>query len=221
MATLFLAGDSTCAYNGPETNPQAGWGQYIGDYLLAGWTVDNHAMNGRSTKSFRDQGRFAAILEKIQAGDWVFIQFGHNDQKSEDPERYCDPDTAYPENLKTMIAEVRQKGAFPVVLSSIARRLFTAEGKIEDKLAPYPERARAVAAAEGVPFIDANRLVKSWLEDLGPQKSLAFFVHVAPGQYPHFPDGKEDNTHLRHEGARVVASFIAAAGKELSLPMFA
>lgn len=220
MNTIFLAGDSTCAYNGPETMPQAGWGQYLDQCVTSQWRVENHAVNGRSTKSFLDEQRFHRILETIQALDWLFIQFGHNDQKKEDPSRYTDAFTTYKENLKFMIEEVQKKGAKPLLLSSIPRRIFSEDGTITPSLGDYPASAKALAHKMHIPFIDAHELVTRWLEKTGEKQSTLFFVHVEKGEYPAFPDGYIDNTHLNHQGAKKVAELIAKEGKKLSLPYF-
>jgi lysophospholipase L1-like esterase len=211
VPTVFIAGDSTAARKAPEAYPETGWGERLAGFLAAGWTVDNRAVNGRSTKSFVDQGRWRELVAALEAGDAVFIQFGHNDQKIEDPERYADAAAAYPANLRRMAGEVLAAGARPVVLSPIRRRTFSADGGLLDSLGPWAAAARAVAAELGLPFLDLHSASADWLAGLGDLASRAFFLHVPAGAYPAYPEGKADDTHLCPAGAAAVARLVAAS----------
>lgn len=220
MPVIFLAGDSTCATNGSDTAPQAGWGQFLERFVLPGWQVDNRAVNGRSTKSFLDEGRFAAIEAALRPGDWLFLSFGHNDQKSEDPSRYADAWGAYRANLTAMADRAAAAGASCALVSSIARRRFGPDGVLKETLSPYPEAAASVAAERGLPYIDLNLLSTVWLRALGDEASRPYFMRLSPGQFPAYPEGKADDTHLRIEGAVEAACMVAEAAIHLGIPAF-
>lgn len=206
---VFLIGDSTCATKDlAKQNPERGWGQMFQPLFDGSVTVENHAVNGRSTKSFRDEGRWDPILSRLQAGDYVFIQFGHNDQKVQDSTRYADP-AQYAENLRRYVRETRAKGAVPVLLTPIVRRHFSGES-LDDTHGAYLDAVRRVAAGEQTPLIDAERLTRAWVAELGDEASKAFYMWVEEGTCPLWPDGRQDNTHLNVRGARTVARMIAA-----------
>ena len=206
---VFLIGDSTCATKDlAKQNPERGWGQMFQPLFDGTVTVENHAVNGRSSKSFRDEGRWDPILSRLQAGDWVFIQFGHNDQKVQDSSRYSAP-AQYAENLRRYVRETRAKGAVPVLLTPIVRRHFSGES-LDDTHGAYLDAVRQVAAGEQTPLIDAERLTRAWVAELGDEASKSFYMWVEEGTCPLYPDGRQDNTHLNVRGARSVARMIAA-----------
>lgn len=206
---VFLIGDSTCATKDlAKQNPERGWGQMFQPLFDGTVTVENHAVNGRSSKSFRDEGRWDPILDRLHAGDWVFIQFGHNDQKVQDSSRYSTP-AQYAENLRRYVRETRAKGAVPVLLTPIVRRHFSGES-LDDTHGAYLDAVRRVAAGEQTPLIDAERLTRAWVAELGDEASKAFYMWVEEGTCPLYPDGRQDNTHLNVRGARSVARMIAA-----------
>ncbi|MDR9856300.1 rhamnogalacturonan acetylesterase [Paenibacillus sp. VCA1] len=209
---LFIAGDSTAAAKDPSQKPMAGWGEYLGRFLKPPLVIDNRAVNGRSTKSFLDEGRWAAIEQDLRAGDAVLIQFGHNDEKKEDPLRYTDPDTEYRSNLRHFIVSTRNRGATPVLLTSVSRRRFTADG-LPDPLAvgPYPAAMREVAAATGTPLLDIFAASQLLYRDLGPEASTTLFLHLPANQHPNYPEGVADDTHFSEEGARQIAKLVADA----------
>lgn len=209
---LHLVGDSTMADKPPlPPHPERGWGQLLRELMREPARLVNHAANGRSTRRFVDEGRWAHLLTQLQAGDWVLIQFAHNDQKADDPRRYAAPDTDYPAYLRRFIADVRARGATPLLATSVARRKFGADGRIVDTLAPYPEVTRRVAAETGTPLIDLNRLTSAHLETLGPEASKAEFMWIAPGQWPSLPKGLQDDTHYVEAGARATARLAVQA----------
>ena len=211
---VYLIGDSTCAEKElAGQNPERGWGQLFRRLFDGSVAVENHAANGRSTKSFRDEGRWTAVCDKLQPGDYVFIQFGHNDQKQADTTRFASVDQ-YAANLRRYVAETRGKGAVPVLLTPIVRRHFTG-GTLDDTHGLYAVAVRRVAADEGVVLIDAERLTRAWVSALGDEASTAYYMWVAPGTNPRWPDGRQDNTHLNARGARAVARMIAAEFPEL------
>ena len=154
-------GDSTMADKPLEKpNPERGWGQLLPRYFRDPAMVVNHAKNGRSSKSFRDEGLWQPVLDALRPGDFVIIQFGHNDEKKEDPTRYSDPKTTFRENLRRYVSETRAKGARPILATPINRREFDAEGKLKDTHGDYPPAVRAVAAEEKVPLLDLHRDIR-------------------------------------------------------------
>ena len=152
--TLYLVGDSTMADKPDLGLPERGWGQLFRELVRPPLQLDNRAINGRSTKSFRDQGHWQRVLDALQPGDWVVIQFGHNDAKRTDPARFADADTDYRANLIRFVHEVREKSAQPVLATPVARRGWTESGEWTDTHGAYPGIVREVAAAEGVPLLD-------------------------------------------------------------------
>lgn len=207
---VHFAGDSTMADKGDSAYPERGWGQLFREHMLPGWRFVNHAANGRSTLSFRTLGHWDTLLAQLKPGDWVVIQFGHNDEKSNDPDRYADPETAFPANLRRMIAEVRGRGAAAVLATPVARRHWAPDGTLTDTHGAYAGAVRAVAVAGGVPLIDLERLTREMIVEAGPEGSKEFFVIFGPGEVPGHPEGREDNTHFSEAGARRVAALAAA-----------
>lgn len=206
--TLFLIGDSTCANKKLEKeNPERGWGQLFQALVDSTLRVENHAVNGRSTKSFRAEGRWQVVCDRLSEGDYVFIQFGHNDQKISDSTRYSTPEQ-YAENLRRYVREVREKGGHPILLTPIMRRHWQ-EGELLETHTLYSEQMRRVAHQEQVPWIDMEAITRQWLLELGDEASKAYYMWVKPGTCPLYPDGREDNTHLNVRGAHIVARMVA------------
>lgn len=198
--TLFMVGDSTMADKEElEASPERGWGQLFPTYLTGNIVVQNHARNGRSTKSFIDQGRWEEVMKRAKKGDIVIIQFGHNDAKKEDPARYSTPEN-YAKNLTNMVNEARAKKMHVVLCTSVNRRDFAGD-TLRQTLGDYPDAARSVAEELGVPLLDLERTSRQWLETLGDEASKAYFMNVVPGECTKYPEGKIDNTHLREAGA--------------------
>lgn len=205
---VFLVGDSTCATKDiGKQNPERGWGHMFAPLFDASVTVENHAVNGRSTKSFRDEGRWDAVLSALRPGDYVFIQFGHNDQKIADSTRYASP-ADYAGNLRRYVREARERGAEPVLLTPVVRRHFV-DGELTDTHGEYPAAVRRVAAEERVPLLDMEPLTREWVSSLGDEASKGYFMWVEPGVCPRYPDGRQDDTHLNVRGARAVARMVA------------
>ena len=217
QTTIFVAGDSTAANYSKARAPMTGWAQVLNHYTGKGVRVENRAAGGRSTKSFRAEKRWDRILNDLKPGDFVMIQFGHNDQKKDRPDIYAEAGTDYRNNLKRFIAEVRAKKANPVLLTSVSRRLFNKQGKLIQSLGKYPQVTREVGKETGTPVIDANKLTMEWLSQAGPDASTAFFTHVKPGEFPAYPKGVKDNTHFRDKGAEAVAKMIAEDAKRQKL----
>ena len=185
-------------------------------YLKEGITVCNHAKNGRSTKSFLDEGRLEAIDAAITEGDYLFIQFGHNDEKNEDPTRYTEPFSTYMENLKIFIDTARRHGAKPVLITPLERRCFVEEKHLGiGAHSDYVAAMKQIAAQQNVPLVDLYSYSRAELKKAGPEDSVKWFMHLAPGEYASCPEGKVDNTHLKYEGAVTFAGLIAKGLYEL------
>jgi len=215
--TIYLAGDSTMADQPADVHPLTGWGQMLHRFVPEGCRVSNHAMSGRSSLRFIYEGRLDAILKEARAGDCLLVQFGHNDEKSEDPTRYTDPDVAYPAMLRRYIEAARLRGMRPILATPVQRRTFAAGGTLLESHGAYPGAVRKLAAEERVPLIDLAAKTKELYERLGPEKSKALFVHAKPGELPNDPDGAEDNTHFSEHGALRVAEIAAEALAELGI----
>ena len=208
--TLFMVGDSTMADKTElDISPEVGWGQVLPTFLTDGIEVQNHAMNGRSTKSFRVEGRWQVVLDRLSKGDIVILQFGHNDQKQSDPVRYASP-ADYMENLRNMVREARAKGASVIIATPISRRHFDSNtGELIPKHTSYPYAARMVAKEMNAPLLDLEEATTEWLMRLGDEESKRYFMNVPAGECKKFPDGKIDNTHLRENGALEVGRMAA------------
>lgn len=210
MNTIYWAGDSTVQYNDILTYPQTGMGQVLHLFLKPRVQIRNYARNGRSTKSFMEEGRLERIREEISAGDIFLIQFGHNDEKKSDPSRYTTPFGTYMENLRLYIDCAREAGAYPVLITPVERRCFDREGRLgPGEHGEYVEAMKRVAGEEKVPCIDLYTKSRELLERLGPVEAEKLHVVVGPGIYPEFPEGKDDHTHLNYRGAVQYASYIA------------
>ncbi len=217
---LFLIGDSTMSdKKNPEENPEHGWGQVLPELLTDEIGVDNHAKNGRSSRSFIGQDRWKAVLEKLQPGDYVFIQFGHNDQKYKAPSRFTNPFTGYRANLEKFVNETREKGANPVLFSSIVRRNFNEHGTLMDTHGEYPLVARLVAKDMEVPFVDLQRSTEELELFYGLEDSKSLHLHFKPGEHEYYENGKEDNTHLSRKGALLVATLALQDIAKQELPL--
>lgn len=216
---IFLVGDSTMADKPLVDNPERGWGQVFPMFFDRKVVFENHAVNGRSTKSFINQGRWQFVLDELRPGDYVFIQFGHNDEKKEDTSRYAAPETDYRNNLIKFVRETRAKGAFPVLLTPVARRKFDDENKALETHKEYSEVVRQVAKEEHVPFIDLDAKSLAILDTLGVEKSKSLYLWIPPGKYEALPQGKEDNTHFTFEGAKRIAGLVVDGIRELHLPI--
>ncbi len=215
---IFMIGDSTMANKKPETNPERGWGQMLQQFFNKDVVVSNHARNGRSSKSFIGEGLWKEVLDSLQPGDYVIIQFGHNDQKP-DTARHTDPHTTYKANLEKYVNETRAKGAYPILCTSIVRRKFDEHGKLIDTHGDYPVVTREVAKEMNVPLLDMQVQTMNLVSALGPEKSKVLYLYAAPGEYPNRPNGVHDDTHLCIEGGTVVAGMAVEEMKCLKLPV--
>lgn len=229
--TIFTIGDSTMADKDlSHENQERGWGQLLPLYFEGNVRISNHARNGRSTKRFIDEGRWDKVLSELRPGDYVIIQFGHNDEKSKRPELYTAPGSTFDENLMRFVRETREKGATPILMNPIVRRNFPApdstdvdvtdprlpmwnvktisedEGEIlVDTHGEYKEVPRRLAEENDVIFIDMTALTHDLVQGLGRESSKELFMWIPVGKYEFCPDGRIDNTHLNVLGALVVS----------------
>jgi pectinesterase len=233
--TIFMIGDSTMANKPLEgDNQERGWGQVLGGFFSEEIVIDNHAKNGRSSKSFIDEGRWDVVLRKMKPGDYVFIQFGHNDEKA-NPDRHTDPGTTFDANLKRFVSETRAKGGIPVLFNSIVRRNFRVNENAvaEDdyrkiKLTELPEgdvlidthgeylnSPRNVAKEMEVPFVDMNKLTHDLVQGMGPEASKKLYMWIPANKFASCPQGRQDNTHLSVYGARTITRMTVEAIAEV------
>jgi lysophospholipase L1-like esterase len=203
LITIYLAGDSTMAAKLPQKRPETGWGEMLQKHFDEGKVrVKNHAQNGRSTKTFISEGRWQAIVEKLQKGDFVFVQFGHNDESKEKGERYTPPED-FRKNLVRFIGDVRAKKANIVLLTPVMRRKFDRDGNFVDQHPPeYPEAYRTLAREQKAPLIDMHRKSEAVIKRYGVEGSRSLFLQIKPGENSNYPNGIEDNTHFVPKGGR-------------------
>lgn len=215
--TLYCIGDSTMANKkDPDQNPEYGWVQVLQSYFKDAVTVENKAVNGRSTKSFINEKRWDSIYKKLKKGDYVFIEFGHNDEKIEDSARYTNPHTAFRYNLIKFVKESREKGAIPILFTSIARRNFNEKGVLVPTHGDYPLETRLVAQEYKVPFIDLEYHTELLEQSYGPEKSKLLHLHFKVGEIPYYKEDKKDDTHLSLLGANKIAKIVVDQLKLLS-----
>lgn len=209
MTTIFWLGDSTVQHNGILTYPQTGIGQGLERFINKQTVrIENHARNGRSTKSFLEEGRFAPVCQRMQAEDYLFIQFGHNDQKQEDPARYAPAATAYADNLRLFIGAAKQRGACPVLITPVARGNYRQLPE-DRQFAPWVAAMKQVGQELDVPVIDLTHMSEEFVASYGENAATELYMTLPAGKYPHYPDGLSDTTHLQPLGAITFASLIA------------
>ncbi|PYS94258.1 MAG: GntR family transcriptional regulator [Acidobacteria bacterium] len=215
--TVYLAGDSTMAQKLPEKRPETGWGEALQQFFDERKVqIENHAQNGRSTRTFISENRWQTIIDKLKPGDYVFIEFGHNDESKEKTDRYTPPED-FRKNLMRFIADVRAKQATPVLLTPVMRRRFDNQGIFQDTHGAYPDIVRSVAAEQRVALIDMHRKSEQVLKQYGPEGSRKLFLQLKPGEHANYPQGIEDNTHFSPLGAGVMAGLAVEGIKEQRL----
>lgn len=215
---IWMIGDSTMANKKPEAAPETGWGMVMHEFVKNDAVVHNHALNGRSSKSFLDEGYWKEILDSIQPGDFVIIQFGHNDEKT-DSARHTDPFTTYKLLIKKYIDETRAKGANPIVCSSIVRRHFDGKENLKNTHGDYINAAEEIALETKTPYVNMEALTRKFVSELGPEKSKTVYLFCKPGEYSNRPNGVQDSTHLKYEGAKKVAKLFIKEAKKEKLPI--
>lgn len=215
--TIYMAGDSTMAEKLPDKRPETGWGEALQRFFNPDKVkIENHAKNGRSTRTFIEEKLWQAIVDKLRRGDYVFIEFGHNDAARDRTDRYTPPED-YRRNLIRFITEVREKKAIPVLLTPVMRRRFDKDGNFQDSHGEYPEIVRAVASENKVPLIDMHRKSEKVLKQYGVEESKKLFLQLKPNENANYPKGIEDNTHFSPLGAEIMAGLAVGGIRELKL----
>ena len=210
--TIYMIGDSTMSIKAPRAYPETGWGMPFAGFFDSAVKVDNRAKNGRSTRTFISENLWQPVFDNLNEGDYVFIQFGHNDESKEKTERYTTPDQ-YKENLTRFVKETRSKKAIPVLLTPVSRRRFDKEGNALETHAAYSPLVKEVAKALNVLFIDLDTKSKDLYQQMGVENSRLLFLQLKPGEHPNYPGGKDDNTHFNELGARLIAQIVLAEVK--------
>lgn len=217
--TLHLAGDSTMGEQLPDRDPETGWGEELQplfheDRLL----VRNYSKRGRSSRTFVSEGFWAGLVANLKEGDYVIIQFGHNDGSADEEQT---PPAEYRANFTRFVTDVRARRAFPILATPVVVRRFNANGLLQDTHGQYPEIVRSVARTEGAPLLDMQALSAAAVTEYGPEGSKELFQHLAPGQHPNYPGGLADNIHLSPKGAQVLAQRAARGLRDINSPLAA
>jgi lysophospholipase L1-like esterase len=217
--TIWVIGDSTASVYAADLYPRMGWAQPLQDYFApACATTQDRAISGRSSKSFFDEGAWTPVRDALRAGDYVLIQFGHNDEKSDDLTRFTEPFTTFEQYLSIYIDDTQARGATPVLLTPIQRNNWTGT-TVRDTHGDYPVAMRQLAEQRGVALVDATLLTKAYFERIGQAATTLLFMDLAVGQFPNYPAGNTDNTHLQEGGAHAVAELILADFARQELPI--
>lgn len=220
-ADIYMAGDSTMQTYRGNYAPQQGWGQRMQELVKDGVTVKNRSIGGRSTKSFKAERRWENLIREIRKGDFVIIQFGHNDGTKAKPERYADPKTEYKDNMKGFVEDVRKAGGIPVIATSIPFGIYLENGSLKPAgfLDPYLQSAREVAAETKCDLVDLYAYADKELNAAGEKKGTQLYLVLNPGDYPNFPEGKSDRCHICFRGALFYAKAFALLAKRNKLPI--
>lgn len=214
--TVYIAGDSTVSNYRASMAPQQGWGARIPDYFTTGVTFSNRAIGGRSSKSFVVDGRLDSILSVIQPGDFLLVQFGHNDASSV-PERHTDPFTTFKQYLRLYIDGAISRGATPVLITPMGRRSFDNTGRFKNDFPDYCTAMKQLAVEKNVKLIDLNTKSIAYYNSIGAEPSKNVFLWVTAGQFPGFPNGAQDNTHFKEFGANQIARLVTEGIQEANL----
>ena len=204
--TIWMIGDSTMSIKEKKTYPETGWGMPFVYFWDSTVTIENLAKNGRSTSSFRNEGLWQIVLDKAGEGDYVFIQFGHNDEVS--TKKTYTTETEFKNNLRQYVSEARSKKAIPILLTPMARRKFDVAGKIEGTHDVYSQIVRDVAKEEKVVLFDMDKITQQLYQQFGVENSKLLFMQLKPNEHPNYPDGRDDNTHFNELGARLIAQLV-------------
>jgi len=216
--TIWLVGDSTMSIKEKSAYPETGWGMPFAVFFDSTVSINNVAQNGRSTKSFIEEHRWQYVMDNLHAGDYVLIQFGHNDEVKEKVGRYTTPEE-FSNNLERFVKDVRSKNATPVLITPVARRKFDSSGNIMDTHQQYAQLVRDVAKKDNVALIDLDKKSMELLQQTGVENSKLFFNYLKPGEHPNYPDGKEDDTHFNELGARKMAELVLHEMQNQQLPL--
>lgn len=221
---IYLAGDSTTAnyterdrIEGTAYYPLNGWGFALDRFFNSNVAISNQAYGGRSSKSFIDEGRLDNILSTISEGDYLFIQFGHNDSYP-DAYYYTDPNTTYKAYLTQYITGARAHNAIPILVTPVNRCRFGSDGSLVNTIGDYPQAMIDLGAELNVPVIDLFGKSKELFEALGLEDTKKLFMFLDPGQYPNYPDGCSDDTHFIENGACKIAELVVQGIREAGDP---
>ncbi|MCH7231791.1 RICIN domain-containing protein, partial [Glycomyces sp. L485] len=218
--TIYIASDSTAQNYNSSRYPMTGWGQKLGGYFDANTTVANHAIGGRSSRSFIEQGRLDAILDVIQPDDYLYVQFGHNDASSGNPERYTSPEDYKMYLRDHYMAGAQDRGAIPVLLTPVSRLDYNSStGQFRVSFPTYVDKVYELVDETGADMIDLSARSRAYLNSIGPDAARDVFMHLAPGEYPNYPDGSTDSTHFQEFGADQMARLVAEGTNALNLPI--
>ncbi|MCX6209517.1 MAG: rhamnogalacturonan acetylesterase [Bacteroidetes bacterium] len=215
---VYLIGDSTMSIKETKVYPETGWGMPFAYFFDSTIEVDNRAKNGRSTRTFISENRWQPLADNLQEGDYVFIQFGHNDESKEKTDRYTTPEQ-FKINLTKFVTETRAKKASPILITAVARRKFDSTNHVVDGHGVYTEIVRELAKELDVPMIDLQKTSTALLEKMGKENSKLLFLQLEKNEHPNYPDGKEDNTHFNELGARKIAQLVLQDMTNLKLDL--
>ncbi|MDQ6904969.1 MAG: rhamnogalacturonan acetylesterase [Bacteroidota bacterium] len=215
--TVYLIGDSTMADKEVIAYPETGWGMPFHYFFNETVTVDNRAMNGRSTRTFIEENRWQPVVDNLHKGDYVLIQFGHNDEVP--TKKSYTTEDQFQANLIKFVKESRNKKAIPVLITPVARRKFDSTGKIEETHAVYTQLVKDVAAKYNVPLIHLDKESQEMVQQFGPVTSKYLYNYLSPGENPHYPEGRSDDTHFSELGARKMAEIVLHDIKNLHLEL--
>ena len=215
--TIWMIGDSTmCTYEASRA-PLAGWGMPFEYFFDSTIIIENKARGGRSTRTFINEGRWKAVADSLQEGDYVLIQFGHNDEAKE--EKYKDRYTSVPDyknNLVKFIDGARYKKAIPVIITPVSRLRFT-NNIAQETHTEYTTAAKEIATSYNVPLIDLDTKSRELYQQMGPEYSKLLFMQLDSLEHPNYPAGQSDNTHFNEYGARRIAELVLAEVRRLNL----
>ncbi|WP_126973718.1 rhamnogalacturonan acetylesterase [Gynurincola endophyticus] len=204
--TLWLMGDSTMSVKEPKAYPEMGWGVAFTSFWNNSVKVENHAKNGRSTKTFIEENRWKEIGEKMKAGDYLFIQFGHNDEVPA-KKSYTDPQ-AFEKNIQLFVSTAKSKNVIPVLITPVSRRGYDSVNVFHPNHETYSPIVKKVARETKTILIDLDQLSQALMQQLGPESSKHLFLYLKPGEHPNYPQGKTDDTHFNEYGARLIAQLV-------------
>lgn len=212
--TIWLCGDSTMSIKDPRTYPETGWGMPFVYFWDSAVEVKNLAKNGRSTKSFITEKLWQQVVDGAKEGDYVLIQFGHNDEVIE-KKTYATPEE-YKANLTKFVQETRERKATPILLTPVSRRKFDSAGMAVETHHDYSALVKEVAEKEHVLFIDLDTKSRALFQQFGKDNSAYLFMQLKPGEHPAYPEGRTDNTHFNELGARLIAELVLQEIKNLN-----
>jgi lysophospholipase L1-like esterase len=216
---VYLIGDSTISIKEVKAYPETGWGMPFAYFFDSTIEVDNRAKNGRSTRTFISENLWQPVADALQEGDYVFIQFGHNDESKEKVDRYTTPEQ-YKANITRFVSEARAKKAIPILLTPVSRRKFV-NGAVVETHEIYSPLVRELAKELNTPFIDLDKESQKLYQQFGEETSKLLFLQLTPGEHPNYPEGKVDNTHFSELGARKIAQLVLSNVKQLNLDLAA